>query len=423
MTPVVSAWKPPFKDALKLARRPAIAFLAFAGGGIVAAVVTILAYNHSPSDLVEVPLSFGAGLLGVPVGQALSLFRIRTAIVLPAWAFLGTVFLIFAGSSGLPSIVVLPVVLGAFGFMSGFLSLQHRWELFAAFLPALGWVGSVMVILNEEGRVSAWQDEKLSAWLPIPLLLLLGFVVSFGAYLLQKQTFHLELWQLLGGAPSRRLVHKGRGKIVVGKRALLSVLGLGLLLFVFTAVVSPYLWRTGRGDRDGGGGGDGGGEQHEPGDGDPFDVEGLKRALEEFAEQARDKSTWLLPFLPAFLLERPIRRWIQLRHLRRPFWRKANTDRIEDLWHYLRVGLADAGHEPRPAESVEETTARLRREGRMPAGLEEAASIYARTRYGLGVRPGDLERLQALAVQGFAELRAPLSFWQKLKRAYTRVDA
>ncbi len=420
--PVVKSWKPPFREAFRLARRQMLAFGLFSLGGIATVVATLLWYHNGGNDFFQIPLFFGAGLLGVPVGQLVALTRLRTALAGIVWSVVGVSSLMLLAWLGPPEWIFIPWILFGLGFASGFLSLQHRWEMFAAFLPAMGWVGACIVILNEEGQVGEWKDNRISAWLPIPLLILLCFVLAFGAYLLQKQNFHLELWQLLGGAPSRRLVHKGRGTVTAGARAVWATLLIGGLLFLFTAALAPYLWRTGRGDGDGGDG-DGETRPKEPGDdGDPFDMEGLKQALEEFAEGAKEKSTWLLPLIPAFLVERPLRRWLMLWHLRRPFWRKANTDRIDGLWRYLRVGLEDAGVQPLPHESVEETVARARAEGKLAPGLEEAAAIYARTRYGLGVRPGDRERLEALAQQGYRALRQPLTLWQRFKRAFARVE-
>lgn len=423
--PVVPHWKPPFREAFRLARRQMLTFLLLSAGGIATVVATLLWYHNDGKDLFEIPVFFGIGLLGVPVGQLVALTRLRTAVAGVVWSVVGISSIAFLAWLSPPEWIFVPWILFGFGFASGFLSLQHRWEMFAAFLPAMGWVGACIVILNEEGRVGEWQDNRLSAWLPVPLVILLCFVLAFGAWLLQKQNFHLELWQLLGGAPSRRLVHKGRGTVTAGARAVWATLLIGGLLFLFTAALAPYLWRTGRGDHDGDGGGGSGGESQpkEPGDGDPFDLEGLKQALEEFAEKAKDNSTWLLPLIPAFLVERPLRRWLQLWHLRNPLWRKANTDRIDGLWRYLKVGLADAGVQALPHESVEETVARAKAEGKLAPGLlEEAAAIYARTRYGLGVKPGDRERLQALAEQGFLQLRKPLTLWQRFKRAFARVD-
>ena len=55
------------------------------------------------------------------------------------------------------------------------------------------------------------------------------------------------------------------------------------------------------------------------------------------------------------------------------------------------------------------------------AAVAEAAEIYARVRYGLGIRPDDVARLEAAAAQAYRDSRRGMSEWDRV-RCWWRKD-
>ena len=134
--------------------------------------------------------------------------------------------------------------------------------------------------------------------------------------------------------------------------------------------------------------------------------------------------TWIIAILAglvAVLTVPPLRRTLLLHRLRRPLERVAPTRRIEQLWRYVMVAAGDTGVTPTPGESIPETVARLARDGRPAAQLYEAAGLYERARFGLGLGGGEVTRMAGLADAVFRQLRRGLTPWQRLKGAYRRL--
>lgn len=410
----VASYTPGFVEALRLAWRPMVAYLAFCGLGFVAFTSVVIFYDAGDA-FFEVLAAVTAGLVGVVAGQLLSLFRLR---VLPLWVlsclfFFGAFWLVMSTGLSLPKVVLLAIAFFSFGFPCGLLSLQHRWELAASFWPAVGWIGSAIMILNHEGRVSRWHEDKALAWLPVPLALLCGFVVFLLLYLAAKQSMRVDLWQALSGAAQRR-VQRREAVRAIPRRSLLSLLGLALVLFAFTAVLAPYLWRTGRGDRDGG---QSSGERDEPDERPtrPRDGEALQQMMKELARAAKASSQLLWPLLLLLLLYRPTKRALLMTHLKTPIVPTPPSERIDNLWELVRIRAEDAGLALKPSDSVEELLARAGASGLATAELHEAAAIYVRTRYGLAVRAGDPLAMRRVATVAADGLGARMSPWDRAK--------
>ena len=176
----VPRWTPPLGEALRLAWRPALAYLAFTALGSLALILTSAFYSRgSGKELVIFALGTAAGLVGVLLGQLIAVLRMRALPVFIAAGIcvaLAVWVMSFTNPPGGEYIQV-PFVFFCFAFPCGLLSLMHRWELFASFWPAASWIGGVFLILNEENRVGAWEENKVSAWLPVPLLYLCCFLV------------------------------------------------------------------------------------------------------------------------------------------------------------------------------------------------------------------------------------------------------
>jgi hypothetical protein len=288
---------------------------------------------------------------------------------------------------------------------------MHRWELLASFWPAVGWIGGVFVILNEEGRVRQWEHDKVSAWLPVPLFYLACFLVLWLFYLAAKQAARIEMWQALSGAAARRVARAEAKKAraaAIPKKNVLALLVLAGVLFAGTAVLAPYLWRTGKGDHEG----------HQQVDPDEpkhelpnVDAEGIARQLQALATAAKNTLPKLWPLLLLFLLYRPAKRGLLLAHLKAPLVPTPPSERIDNLWEYVRIAAEDAGVVPTSADSVEQLMKRIREAHRGSAALDEAAEIYVRTRYGFTVQPGDAIAMRARAIEAATTIRKDLGPW------------
>ncbi len=416
----VPHWTPGFREALKLAWKPLATYALFSVSAFIALMLAILDSHSAASEMGKIGLICLGGLAGVGVGQIVALKRLKTAPAIAVAVLLITLsFTLLAevGSSGGDGPffeIVLPAV--AFFVMAipcGILSLQHRYELLAAFWPAVGWIGAVIVILEEQQRLNDWQVDKVKVWTPQTVAILAGFVVTLMIYLAAKQTMRVELWQALSGATERRISRRTT-LAAVPRKNLLPLLGLALALTGVVAVLAPYLWRTGPG-KDGGGGE----PSDEPeGDGPKIDGDALARTLQQMAQASLAALKHLWPLLLLFVFYRPLKRVLLLRHLRKPFVPTPPSERIENLWEYVRIAAEDAGVVTLPADSVEELVARIREShptAASPEGpLDRAAAIYTTTRYGFVIESGAAARMQIEAEAVARQLRATIGFGKRL---------
>lgn len=416
----VPRWTPPLPDAIRLAWRPAIAFLVFVGLGSLALVLTAAYYDHgSGKDVVMFVLGTGAAMFGVLLGQLIAVLRLRA---LPVFVVTGVCAAfaawIMSMTHGASDYLTVPLVFFLFAFPCGLLSLMHRWELLASFWPAVGWIGGVFLILNEEGRVDQWEQDKASAWLPVPLFYLACFLVLWLVYLAAKQAARVELWQALSGAAVRRISKTDAKKTraaALPRRNLLAILVVAGVLFAITAALAPYLWRTGKGEREGHRTTT---EQVEP-DRKPeprrLDADAIVEQLKALANAAKDTLPNLWPLLLLVVLLRPTKRALLIAHLKAPLVPTPPSERIDNLWEYLRIAAEDAGIVPTSADSIEDLMARIRAAGRSSPALEEAAEIYARTRYGFTVQRGDAHAMRPRAEEAARTLRSDMGAWAKVK--------
>jgi hypothetical protein len=417
----VPRWTPPLSEALRLAWRPALAYNVFNALGSLVLVLTAGWYSHGGGrDVVLFLLGVIAGVIGVLLGQFIAILRFRALPVFIVTGFCVTAaawMLALAHPPG-GEYVAVPALFFCFAFPCGLLSLMHRWELFASFWPAVGWIGGVFIIINEEQRVHVWEESKVKAWLPVPLFYLAGFLVLWLFYLAAKQAARVEMWQALSGAAARRISKKeNKTATALPRKNILPLLVVAGLLFAVTAVLSPYLWRTGRGDRDGH---RGGGETHEtsPRRAPNVDAEGLLEQLQKMANAAKETLPKLWPLLFLVLLYRPAKRGLLLTHLKAPIVPTPPSERIDNLWEYLRIMAEDADIVPTSADSVEQLMRRIHDSGRASPALAKSAEIYVRTRYGFTVQRGDAIAMRGHAIEAASVLRKDLGPWKRVKNLW-----
>ena len=74
----VPRWNPPLLQALRLAARPAIAYLVFCVGGFAAFFGSIVWYEGM-RDVVSIVLAIMAGIAGILAGMLIAVLRAKTA--------------------------------------------------------------------------------------------------------------------------------------------------------------------------------------------------------------------------------------------------------------------------------------------------------------------------------------------------------
>ena len=422
----VPRWSPSFVQALRLAWRPALAYFVFTVGGMAALIGSALWYEGT-NKLLPIALGVVAGIVGIVMGMLVAILRARTLPVFIAGITCVTVASILIAMAHPPGgeEIAIIIVFFCFAFPCGMLALQHRWELFASFWPAVGWIGGVFVIIDKEGRISQWEQDKVTAWLPVPLVFLACFLVLWLFYLSAKQAMRVELWQSLSGAVARRISKKAVVSAIPRKNVL-PMLFAAVLLFGVVALLAPYLWRTGKGDHEGKHGKNGqleekqreNGEGKENKPGPSVNGEAIVEQMKELAKAAKNTAVHLWPLLLLLLLYRPAKRALLSTHLLTPVVPTPPTERIDNHWEYVRIAAEDAGVVPAPSDSVEQLLTRIRDKQLGGPALACAAEIYARTRYGFTVGRGDPLAMRMHAIDAAKELRVNLGAWDYVKNLW-----
>lgn len=208
--------------------------------------------------------SFGASAFaGVAAGQLTALARVRSWVIVSTAVTLGLVSLVFFGyvtTLGVPESVV--TFVGIFWFLfpwfllAGLWSLRVHMGLLATWGPAVFVTGSLIAITEDSGSVAAWHaGDKWAIWDVVTAPILLGTVLLLLVYLVSRELHRLNLWRYGPKGPdlprTERQAGVRKARIFPGCGALVAMGALGVVLTVAAALVAPYLWRTGPGDRDG----------------------------------------------------------------------------------------------------------------------------------------------------------------------------
>lgn len=427
------------------------ALLVFAYGcfaGAVTASKVLKGGMPDGEDVVALVLIALICFGGAAIGQVLAFLRVRTWIVLVfgalCWAAaFGTALAGAAGAGTVAALAFLALFLLPFAITGGLWSLETHRALWATWLPLLLVVGAVIGwIENVTGWDANWHaGNKWAIWDPGAFFFLAGAVVLTLVYLVARETHRLALWRRGPTAPLQpTLKEKGVA------RPRMTFLGCGALLVgalgltVATALVAPYLWRTGD---DGDGGGEPTEQPAEPyeapaepteGDGSSEFVKRMKEMAEQAVEAAKEASgslcsvlgMALLALLGVLIAWRPLKRLFLVRHLKEPFWRVSATTRIEQGWRLVEIALADAGVHPRPGEDARGLARRARPvlEKLSPVdvhGLEDAAEVADRVRFGLGVAPEDEETMRRFSAWAIDTVWERLSDAQQVRCMYRGV--
>lgn len=413
--------------------------------------------------------------VGHIVGNALGLagFRLVPITII----FFGLLFLssLTGLALGVYVIFLWIAVIAAYG---GYLGIASRLDVVASWYPLMFCVGGAIVWMNTHGKVATFESgAKHQMWDAFTIVCLAGGVFWMLVFLATRNSLGLTVWQEVSrprGADQEdvAVARPGRGSILVLMAFTIVVLGA-------TALISPYLFRTGKpeckeedgqvcyeGDSGGKGQSDGkelkgkkakgkgsssekrSGEGEDDddsgngkgkkgkkkgkksGEGDP-DTDGAAEAAAEAAKIGLKVLAYLLVaaaillFLYLVVLP-PIRRAFLLRHLEKPLWPVAPTARVMNQWRRALALLRVAGVEPSPGETEPDFAKRAAAEvketlGCDSPGLEEAAKIVEKIAFaGRGLGTEDEQAARAAIDRFVAAVRPHLKLGRRLAASWGR---
>ncbi len=378
-------------------------------------------------DAITLVFFAGGTFVAVAFGQLCAFLRIRTWIMLSlgaaSWAFF-FLFLLAGGSALMESDVIAALLisiffLGPVAWTGGLWSLETNRTLWSTWLPLVFTVGAVLVWAEGKGKVADWEaGNKWAVWDFASLAMFIPSVGLFLLYLVSRETHRLAMWKRGPTAPllpSQQERGVSRPRITFLGLVLLA--GMAVVVAGATAVIAPYLWRTGPDDNGQGPETHAPSQQERnqsdadaranPGDGSPLDgadlPDGVKELVQKGGEAAKKASgticsvlsILILATIGALLAYRPLKRLVVVRHLREPLWDVTGAARIDQCWRLVEIALGDAGITPLPGEDA---TGLARRAGPVlqklsPVevhGLEDVAEVADRVRFGLGIGPEDV---------------------------------
>lgn len=437
LPPWLSAGTPkvPLRDAITRAKGLLATYWLFLVSGYVALVGAGFYYWADPKLLWGLALVIAMSTAGVALGNVTAMLRVRAWIIqVVVW---GALIASCTTALLMGPVVALSLVSFLTGVGCGHMALQRGSLLGTLWVPTVGWATAILTVLEHNHRLATWRaGDKSGVWQPVTLGLLLAFITLFFFFLAGQERYHGRVW-IAGGSTGATSVtwRRAEGGLRLRVRGVIAIALAAVLVTGAVALVAPYLWRTApaqpNGQREAPPEPERGegrerpadeGEQRRP----RFDGEGLRRAIERAARRAREQGGAVLPFLPLFLLNRPLRRWWLLRRLRRSKG-VSPSRRASNRWRQIVIAMGDAGVEPKQADTVDDAIEHMERarerQGLAPSqGLATFGEHYQRVRYGLGIPPGALDAMDREAESAYRDLRAPLGRWRRVKGWWRRIE-
>lgn len=420
-------------------------FLWFWGMHLVAFTAFVLAIawteNFDEEDVLILSCLLTASSAGLIAGQTAAVARVR----LPVWgsvaaALIGAAMLAAWSEHELRQIigkdlsvgVMLGLMVAAWFLPCGWWSLAANTGMMAAFAPTL-WVTAVILIVSDElDNDDFWfQGDKWAIWDISTGVVLALYIVAVLILLVLKDRHQMRRWLTAAAGPTAALTRRIKGSPVNFGSCGTVLVGVALtvVLTVTTGVIAPYLWRTGRGDREDDDGHNGPQPEPQPWDGpgepDPLpdlpSVDGLDAVLERIAEAAEKAvaagcgmaTALILALIGIFVFGPPIRRTLLVQHLRKPLWPVPPTQRAQQAWRLVEIALADAGVHRAPGDSpmVLARRAEVHLAASFYEPVLEAAAVAEKVFYGLGIETDEVRTMQRRAEMAYETV------WQRLTEA------
>lgn len=402
-------------------------------------------------------------VVGVFFGQVAALLRLRESIGVVhgclAWVLAAAVLMVGVFEM-LGIYLMFYALLGSIFFFAGMWSLRAGRDVWACWPPILYGGGVAVLAANSQGKVSEWASgSKWAIWDVLTLGVFVVVVVTMLIYLAIRERHRLFHWRYGSRATmkSETVKHGAQGKTRMGCGSWAALIFFSVFLSLAAALVAPFLWHTAdtegeeettsqstseeqknepspRDDSSGRKKGSSGSGE-EGGD----DGEGLEKRIEEMAEQAQEAASnafnmlyylvWLLIIfvLLYVVFYRPMNKLFWVRHYRKPLWKIPATARITNYWKLLLIAFRDLDIVVQPSSSSARLSekAKERLQGEFGAaavpGLEKSVEIMQRVNFGLGVRPSDVEQMEAVALSAYDTLWARMGSWAQIKSLYRNV--
>lgn len=388
--------------------------------------------DFNSEDVVALSTICVATVFGVLFGQLASLTRLRSTLFQTTMVvgFFIAIYVLVSLESVLKPLVgefvlivaVLGGMIGTIMASGGFWSLRVNRGLFAFWGPTMLATGSIIMVSQHYDNDLAWRaGQKYAIWSAGTAAILLGSVCLQVLFMAARERHRLHRW--ISAPQAAELVQQRPDPI----RPLAGVgtwvlLGLLVLCLTFaSAIVAPYLWRTGPGDEPG---------DHldpdEPGD-EPIDgpglpdLSGVGQRVQQMVSMLCTLLTMLVLSVAALLIfGLPTRRQILLTHLRNPLWPVSASRRALLHWRLAEIAMGDAGVHRQPGETALEAAQRtvvLFPDVNLEA-LTTAAEISDRVSYGYTLDPTDADTIRRAAEMTYQAVWDTLGELDRLKNTY-----
>ena len=403
-------------------------------------VLAIAVTESIGGDDIAFLTAFGLATVGgMLLGQLCAFVGVRSWVLVTLGALMWALFFLVLAGGGyafmsnqiVAAIVIAVVFLGPVAMTGGLWSLETNRALWSTWLPMVWTVGACLIWIEKKVGIGAWeQGAKHEVWDVISLVMFVPSVGLFLLYLVTRETHRLATWKRGPTAPlTPKIEERGvsRPRLTIG--GLVALMALAVAVAGATALVAPYLWRTGAPDEHGpettasGEGereptqqernqGDRKGKQGDPNErnGKPKESDagpevpgGVKEMMKKMGEAAKEAAGTLcslitvaiLALIGALLAYRPLKRLFVIRHLRDPLWDVAPSTRIDQCWRLVEIALGDAGVHVRPGEDAAGLARRAAPvlKALSPVevhGFADVAEVADRVRFGLGVGADDV---------------------------------
>lgn len=391
------------------------------------------------------------------LGQFLALFRLRD--LFGCCLSFVICFVLAYSIAELPNIkdyIGFLIIFGPFATLSGLWSIRAGRDVLALFMPTVCLIGSIVYTVNNSSEeFQTWKmGDKWAIW---DLSSLSGFVI--GIILVIFFLFARERHRILQWSQEfhYKKTVKETTRVNLGQSSLSKILIILFSTFLAfcVAITAPFLWQTTDSEtnsldcsqfeepppecqK----------EQPQPKPEESPPEEGCNKKQEQKQEQKHPQEqtedepkelppnlipTLLMLFLSFVLLillfllsYRPIRRYLKVRHYKKPLYKISSTESIKNYWELIEIALRDMGIQDISAPSAEQVITRHEKEirdflktDRFHIRLKKAAVIHDRVRYGLQINPKDLEDMQNLASDFYDATWRRLQDMQRIESFYS----
>jgi hypothetical protein len=425
-----------FRELWALAGPVSLYWASVVLGLVALAAAVLFTQTFEWHDTAVLLILSAVSLGGVGLGQLLSLSRLRSTLALTGlfvWFCIGLYVIATYddwmreefGRLGNAFVVIL-LVFGPIMASGGFWSLRVNRGLAAGWAPALLFIAAILMVANDRGDDAEWfAGNKHAIWSTWTIGILgLAALVQVG-FLAARERHRLHRWRSATTAPDLvdQRADPYRPLAGCGSLAILAILV--VVLTLGSALVAPYLWRTGPQDGDGGGSGEPIDDPSDDRDPNTPSTPDFARRWWRYGQQGAGVACGLLTMVVltiALLLVfgPPTRRQLLLSHLRDPMWPVPPSRRARLHWRLAEIALGDAGIHRKPGETAKDVAERgaAALPGVNLEALVTASEIADRVNHGYTLDPSDADTIRRAAEMTYQAVWETLGELDRVKATY-----